>query len=43
MHRPARASLVEDRGVDACVEGDEAAEVEPVGDMVGVAENFRLR
>src|ERR1700730_10385030 len=37
MHRPTRACLVEDRSVDACVEGDETAKVEPVGDMVRVA------
>src|SRR6266478_10008962 len=43
MHPPTRACLVEDRGVDARVEGYEAAEVKPVGDMVRIAENFRLR
>src|ERR1700730_4255991 len=43
MHRPTRACLVENRGMDACVEGDQTAEVKPLGDMVRVAENFRLR
>src|SRR3984893_5249465 len=43
MHPPTCAGLVEDRGVDARVEGYEAAEVKPVGDMVRIAENFRLR
>src|SRR5712675_353191 len=43
MHRPTRACLVENRGMDAYVEGDQTAEVKPLGDMVRVAENFRLR
>ena len=43
LDQPAIGALVERRRGDAGVEHDLAAQVEAVGDMVGVSEDFRLR
>src|SRR3546814_3235347 len=40
-HVPAAGALVEGGAGDARVEGDVAAQVETVGDMAGIAEDFR--
>src|SRR3546814_4374563 len=41
-HVPAAGALVEGGAGDARVEGDVAAQVETVGDMAGIAEDFGL-
>ncbi len=42
-HRPPIGAFVERHPIDAGIELDVAAQVKPVGDMVGVFQNFRLR